>query len=240
MEKILAQAEKKTISALKKELVKRRDGCIGLSDPRLGRYMKHFYLKELWKIFFQNFTKRYEEEGRDFTCVDSVISAFSHLDPAKCMVRNLRAWVEVKLAHHTFRILEAEGVFYVVAESMDAFPITMHAASLVAAVTAYDDYTDQMDFNALLDQTLLDIAAEDKCQQMLTMTARALVEDILKGEDVRFEVSQQKNGRLCCTIHRWASWFPDKVFRTSFETFREDFIKAYEDFKSRNSSFWCL
>jgi hypothetical protein len=158
--------------------------------------MKHFYLKELWKTFFQIFTNRYEKEGCDFICMDSLISAFSHLYPAKCMVRNLRAWVEVKLAHHTFRILEAEGVFYVVAESMAAFPITMHAASLVAAVTAYDDYTDQMDFNALLDQTLLDIAAEDKCQQMLTMTARVLVEDILKGEDVRFEVSQQKNGRL--------------------------------------------
>lgn len=231
MYKIVAHAEKKTISALKKELVKRRDGCIGLSDHRLGRYLKYFYLKEFWKIFFQNFTKRYEEEARDFTCMDPIIASFSHLDPTQCTVRNLRGWVEVKFAHHTFRILEADGVFYIVAASMDAFPITMHASSLVAAVAAYDEYTGHLDFDALYDRALLDITAEEKCRQMLTLTARALIEDVLEGESVRFDVRQQKNGRLCCTIYKWASWLPNKVFRTSFETFREDFVKAYKEFK---------
>lgn len=231
MYKIVAHAEKKTISALKKELVKRRDGCIGLSDHRLGRYLKYFYLKEFWKIFYRLIAGKYKGEGCDLTCMDSVVTSFSHLDPDKCTVRNLRGWVEVKLVHHIFRILEADGVFYIVAASMDAFPITMHASDLVAAVTAYDEYTCHLDFDSLLDQAWQDVTAEEKCRQMLTMTARVMIEDILEGENVRFDVCQQKNGRLCCTIHKWASWLPNKVFRTSFQTFRDDFVKAYKEFK---------
>lgn len=239
MKKLITKAEKKSISAFKKELVKRRGGA-GLSDFRAERYLRYFYFKEFWKIFYQLFARQFGTEGCDCTTLDSVSTAFRKTDLKQCTVRNLRAWAEVRLAHNTFRILESEGVFYIVAASMDAFPITMHVVNLVAAVIAYDDYTGDTDFSALLDQVILEIEAEEKSKHILTMTARPLVEDVLKGESVRFDVRQQKNGRLCCTIYRWASWLPDKVFRTSFDTFREDFIKAYKDFKLRNRNCICF
>ena len=263
MKKLLAKAEKKAVSVLKAELVKRRDGCIGLSYHRLERYLKHFYLKEFWKIYYQMVARQSDTGGCDCTTMDSILSAFrnaaaeSASQPSAgkdavrpkvvkgtvaqaalqdCTVRSLRKWVEVKLSHHIFRILESDGTLYIVAESMDAFPITMHVDRLVKTVCAYDNYTDDLDFSTLMNNALLEVTAEEKSIQMLTMTARTLVEDVLKEENISFDVRRQKNGRLCCTIHKWASWLPNKVFRTSFDTFRSDFIEAYKDFRLRNDS----
>ncbi len=107
-------------------------------------------------------------------------------------------------------------------------------------ILEYDLNTREIDLDAILDQALLELSAEEKAKQILTMTARTLIEDVLKGEHVRFEVTQQKNGRLCCKILRAASWLPNKIFRTSFETFREDFIKAYAEFKRQNTTRYYL
>ena len=259
MKKLLAKAERKAVSVLKTELVKRRDGCIGLSYHRSERYLKHFYLKEFWKIYYQMVARQSDTEGCDCTTMDSILLAFRNAaaEPASQAsagkdavqpeadkatvepawdVRNLRKWIEIRLPHHIFRVLESDGNLYIVAESMDAFPITMHVDSLVKTVCAYDNYTGDLDFSKLMNNALLEVTAEEKSIQMLTMTARTLVEDVLDDETVRFDVRRQKNGRLCCTIHKWASWLPNKVFRTSFDTFRSDFIEAYKDFKLRNSS----
>lgn len=230
-DKLIAKAEKKAVSVLKKEMVRRRKGCIGLSDHRVGRYLKRFYLKEFWKTFYQMAARKFEGEECDFVSEESLCSVLADLLPKTCRARNLHGWVEIRFAHHTFRLLESEGVFYVVAASMDAFPVAMHADSLVAIITAYDAYTGATDLDALLNEALLEITAEEKMREILTLTARNHIQDLLKNEDVSFEVRQQKNGRLCCTIRPLASWLPGKVFRTSFETFREDFIKAYTDFK---------
>ena len=263
MKKLLAKAEKKAVSVLKAELVKRRDGCIGLSYHRLERCLKYFYLKEFWKIYYQMVARQSDTGGCDCTTMDSILSAFrnaaaeSASQPSAgkdavrpevvkgavaqaalqdCTVRNLRKWVEVKLSHHIFRILESDGTLYIVAQSMDAYPVTMSADSLVKTVAAYDCYVGNVDFTTLLSSALLDVEAEEKSTTILTTTARTLVEDVLKEENISFDVRRQKNGRLCCTIHKWASWLPNKVFRTSFDTFRSDFIEAYKDFRLRNGS----
>lgn len=264
MKRLLVKAEMKAVSVLKTELVKRRDGCIGLSDHRSERCLKHFYLKEFWQIFYQMVARQSDTEGCDCATMDSILSAFQNaaaesaslasagkdsLQPEDgkgaleqtvlkdCTIRNLRKWVEVKLSHHTFRILDSDGTLYIVAESMDAFPVTMQLDSLIKTVAAYDAYAGEVDFSTMLSNVLLEVETEEKSTMMLTMTARKLVEDLLEEENVRFDVRIQKNGRLCCTIHKWASWLPNKVFRTSFETFRDDFIEAYKDFKLRNRCF---
>ena len=236
MDKLIVKAERKAVSVLKKEVIRRRGGCMGLSDHRAGRYLKRFYLKEFWKIFYHMAAKKFEGEECDFVSEDSLFSVLVDLLPATGKARNLRGWVEVRLSHNTFRLLESEEVFYIVASSMDAFPVAIRARTLVAIITAYDDYTGTTDLEALLNSILLEITAEEKMTEILTLTARSLIEDLLKNENVPFEVRQQKNGRLCCTISPSASWLPGKVFRTSFETFREDFVKAYKDFRRRDGN----
>ena len=71
------------------------------------------------------------------------------------------------------------------------------------------------------------------------MTAQALIQNLIDDEKISFEIKQQKNGRLCFTINRRASWLPNKVFRTTFETLREDFAKAYDEFKKERYRVYC-
>ena len=73
--------------------------------------------------------------------------------------------------------------------------------------------------------------AQKKSEEILTMTVMSLIQDLIDEDKISFEVKQQKNGRLCFTINRRASWLPNKIFRTTFETLREDFAKAYDEFK---------
>ena len=231
MDKLIARAEKKTVAVLRKELFKRSNYGVGVSDFKAERYLKHYYLKEFWKVFYQIADGRFKTGACDCSSMDNIFSTLQQHEG--WTLRNLLNWIEIKTAHHTFRILEAKGAFYIVAAGMDALPVNMTLSSLVKVVTAFDEYMANNDFIEILNQAMLENSAEEKAKEILTMTARTFVEDLLEGEDVNFEVHMQKNGRLCCTINPRITWLPTKVFRTSFETFREDFIKAYKAYKLR-------
>lgn len=237
MEKIITKAEKLSVNLLKKEIARRKKNGVIVLDYKSERYLKHFYLKGFWKQYYSVCCDRYESVLTDCGSLDLISGVFQQQELKECTVRNLRQWIEVRFANTTFRILDSEGRFYVVATSMDAFQIKMNVDDLVKVLVAYDDYAKPENVDALLQQVLLEVSAEEKSIQLLTMTARALVADLLEGDDVKFEVQIQKNGRLCCTLLPWASWLPGKVFRTSLETFREDFIKAFKDFRTRRGKF---
>ncbi|MBR5834281.1 MAG: hypothetical protein IKY48_06885 [Bacteroidales bacterium] len=236
MNKLLAKAERKALSVLRKEIAKREyTAFCKIRSYIADRCLHRFYLREFWKALYKVADDNFGKGNRDCRSVDELMNALHQTSPEKVVVKSLRAWAEVHLPHHVFRILESEDSLYIVASSMDGFPVTMSAKDLVSVLLAFDEYTATKDMDAMLEKTLIEVSAEKKATEMLTQTASLLIEDILKTEQFRFDVRMQKNGRLCCTIHKWASWMPNKVFRTSFETFREDFIEAYKDFKCRNS-----
>ena len=82
-----------------------------------------------------------------------------------------------------------------------------------------------------IDDAPIAYAAEEQARHVLKITASVILEDILAAnEGVNFKMKLQKNGRLCCNIISQASWLPDKVFRTTWETLREDFSAALEDY----------
>ena len=236
MEKLIAKAQKKTVKVLKKELARRGDyGYRELMSYVDGGYMHSIYIIEYWKAFFKLAEKEFGEKGCDCSSVEGLVKEFEKSAPDRCAVRLFRAWTEIRLTRTTFRILEEEGALHVAASCLEGFPVTMPAKTLVEMLLAYDEYCETLDLDALMEQAVMEVSVEAMSRQMLTQTASLLIEDILQTEKFRFDVRMQKNGRLCCTIHKWASWMPNKVFRTSFETFREDFIEAYKDFKCRNS-----
>lgn len=237
MEKMISKAEKLAVNMLKKEISRRRRTGVGIAGHNSGRYLKHFYLKGFWKQFYNVCCDRYESALTDCGSLGYISEVFQQQRFKECTVRNILKWIEVRFANTTFRILESEGRFYVVATSMDAFQIKMNVADLFKVLVAYDSYTSPENVDALLQQVLLEVSAEEKSIRLLTITARALIADLLEGDDVKFEVRMQKNGRLCCTLIPRASWLPSKIFRTSIETFREDFIKAFKDYKLRNGNF---
>lgn len=93
-----------------------------------------------------------------------------------------------------------------------------------------------------IDEALLAFSAEKQAREMMRTTAMILIGDVYdENGKINFILKQQKNGRVCCTLLGPNYWNQRKLFRTTWENFREDFIKAYKEFNHRlNTRFYTL
>ena len=239
MNTIIKKAEKKAISALMKE-IKRRVGYHSLENPRAKRLLKLWFVKEFWRRVHELTVK---EATGDSVPVDlqSLASSFATLCKGGCVVKETPAWIEIRLTNHSYWISCSEGKLYITAGHMDTFLIGMNTERLVSMVESFDAFLgkDDVEIEQVFEKALMEYHAQKKCEEILTMTAMSLIQDLIDDEKISFEVKQQKNGRLCFTINRRASWLPNKVFRTTFETLREDFAKAYDEFKKERYRVYC-
>ena len=238
MKGIINRAEKKAISALMKE-IKRRNGYHSLENPRAKRLLKLWFVKEFWRRVHELTVK---EATGDVIPIDlrSLASSFATLCKGGYVVKETPAWIEIRISNHSYWISCSEGKLYITAGHMDTFLIGMNTERLVSMVESFDAFLgkDDVEIEQVFEKALMEYHAQKKCEEILTMTAMALIQDLIDDEKVSFEVKQQKNGRLCFTIKRWASWLPNKVFRTTFETLREDFVKAYNEFKAQRVRYY--
>jgi hypothetical protein len=117
---------------------------------------------------------------------------------------------------------------------MDTFPIKMSSERLVSMLRSFDAYLGKnlSSVDEVFESAIIEYYAAKKSGEILKATAMNLIGDLM-DDPISFEVKMQKNGRLCFTIDRRASWLPNKVFRTTFETLREDFAKAYKEYKAQ-------
>jgi hypothetical protein len=239
MNTIINKAERKAISALMKE-IKRRNGYHSLENPRAKRLLKLWFVKEFWRRVHELTVK---EATGDVIPVDlrSLASSFTTLCKGGCVVKETPAWIEIRLTNHSYWISGSEGKLYITAGHMDTFLIGMNTKRLVSMVESFDAFLgkDDVEIEQVFEKALIEYHAQKKCEEILTMTVQALIQDLIDDEKISFEVKQQKNGRLCITINRRASWLPNKVFRTTFETLREDFAKAYDEFKKERYRVYC-
>jgi hypothetical protein len=109
------------------------------------------------------------------------------------------------------------------------------AARLIIAI---DEYLDQWEKS--IDEALLAYRAEQQACEMLKTTAMVLIGDLIENTpNITFKLKLQKNGRLCCTLIGPDYWNQKTLFRTSWETFREDFARALTAFEQRlKRRFW--
>lgn len=239
MNAIINKAEKKAISALMKE-IKRREGYHSLENPRAKRLLKQWFVKEFWRRVNELAVK---EAAQDPVPVDlrSLASSFATLCKGGCVVKETPAWIEIRLTNHSYWISCSEEKLYITGGHMDTFLIGMNTERLVSMVEAFDAFLGKNDveIEQVFERALMEYQAQKKCEVILTRTALTLIQDLIDDEKISFEVKQQKNGRLCFTINRRASWLPNKVFRTTFETLREDFAKAYDEFKKERNRVCC-
>ena len=238
MKGIINRAEKKAISALMKE-IKRREGYRSLENPRAKRLLKQWFVKEFWRRVNELTVK---EAAQDSVPVDlrSLASSFATLCKGGCVVKKTLAWIEIRLINHSYWISCSEDKLYITAGHMDTFLIGMNTERLVSMVESFDAFLgkDDVEIEQVFERSLVEYHAQKKSEEILTMTAMSLIQDLIDDENISFEVRQQKNGRLCFTIKRLASWLPNKVFRTTFETLREDFVKAYNEFKAQRVRYY--
>ena len=239
MKGIIKKAEKKAISALMKE-IKRREGYRSLENPRAKRLLKMWFVKEFWRRVHELTAKAAIEDIFPADLHSLSISFAIHCKGG-CTVNKTSAWTEIKLPNHSYWITCSEDKLYITARRMDTFPVAMSAERLASMIEAFDaslgkNYTE---IDLLFERALMEYHAQKKSEEILTMTAKSLIQDLIDDENISFEVRQQKNGRLCFAIIRRASWLPNKVFRTTFETLREDFAKAYNEFKKERYRVYC-
>ena len=75
---------------------------------------------------------------------------------------------------------------------------------------------------------------ETKTSEGLHTAASAILSDLLATEkNDWFNISLQKNGRLCCRVLEYADWLPGKTFRTTWDNLRGDFAEALKDLRTR-------
>lgn len=227
--------------AAKKAAVKAWD-TIGISD-KYGklenqtdrRYWKNKYLRELWKHCFMLGNRELLSPpvpGREMR--ERISASLKDIAKDDCIAIGTQSWISVKLAHHSYILSEGEGATLVTAHNATAQPTLMSAEDTARLIVAFDDFLTQ--WEQRIDEALLAYSSDKKTRLLLKMTASAILEDILTENDgIDFRMSLQKNGKLKCTIIRKASWLPDKVFRTTWEDLRSDFVEALKDYYTRQN-----
>lgn len=235
MEKIITKAERRAVSALTKE-VRRRDECRIPKIPRTKRLLKSWFIKEFWRKVYE-LTNR--EAAQDSVPLDlrSVSSSFADMCAGTCQVKETSAWVEIKFPNNTYWISCSDGMLYITPGNMDTFPIEMSEKRLVSMVEAFDAYfgNGKANIDLSFEKGLMKYQAQKRSEEILAMTARIFIQDIIGDEAINIEVRQQRNGKLSFTILSRGYWLANTVFETTFETLREDFIEAYKKFKDENS-----
>jgi hypothetical protein len=232
MDAVIIRAEKRAVSALIKE-IKRREAYHSLEKHRGRQLLKVWFLKELWRRVYRIASKMAEEDTFPES-LHSVYLAFAGLSKDGCIITETPAWVQIKLTNHTYWISQSSGCLYITAGNMDTFPIKMSSERLVSMLRSFDAYLGKnlSSVDEVFELAIIEYYAAKKSGEILKATAMNLIGDLM-DEPISFEVKMQKNGRLCFTIDRRASWLPNKVFRTTFETLREDFAKAYKEYKAQ-------
>lgn len=232
---IVEKAAKKAIKELFRTL-KVSDRYGRLNRPEERRYWKNKYLRKLWRLTFLlgNKESGTAHDNSSLNRTDIAASLQSHLHE-RCMAMGTQSWTGVKLPNHSYIISDAGDGIYITAYNTDAQRSLMSAEDTAQLMIAFDAFLNNWEQE--IDDAMLAYSAEKQAALVLKMTASVILEDILaENEGVYFKMKLQKNGRLRCNIISQASWLPDKVFRTTWETLREDFTAALKDYyiKQRN------
>lgn len=232
MNKIIARAEKRAISMLVKE-ARYREACRTYNNPRSKKMLKAWFIKEFWRGVNEQTAK---EAGQDSVSLDLHTVAASFASRCSCLshIEENPAWVGIKLSNRAYWVSRTSDDLYITAGSMETFQIKTSVDKLVSMVEAFDAYLgeNEDDIERVFERGMMEYYALRKSEEILKVTAMALIQDLIGEDGVKFEVVQQKNGRLRFTLVSRNFWQPPKTFKTSFETLREDFAREYEAFKS--------
>ena len=233
MDKIFRKAELKAVAALK-EKIKCSDNDGHLNNPKVRRYWKDRYIRVLWEHMFDLANdKSTDETGPISEARESITNLLQSNLPYPIIVTKNSLWTTIKLANHTYLLCEAEDGLVISA--------TMPAAKLLSKLSADEASRLIIAFDGhiasaeqIVEDTLKAYMKEKKSSEVLHTAASAILSDLLTTEkNVWFNISLQKNGRLCCRVMEYADWLPGKTFRTTWDNLRIDFAEALKDLRTR-------
>ena len=232
MERLIKKADRKAIAALIGK-IKCSDSGGHLNNPKERRYWKARYISELWNHVFEMANdKATDETGPIRQARESITNLLQSRLPYTISVSQNSLWTTFNLANGSYLLSESKSGL-VVSSSTPAGKLSRlspdEAAHLIAAFDSHIGNADQV-----VEDTLKAYMTEKKSTEVLHTTASSILSDLLATEkNVWFNISLQKNGRLCCRVMEYAEWLPGKTFRTNWENLKEDFTNALKDLRTR-------
>lgn len=235
MTEIIIKADR-TAKATMDEILERSDKYTGNGyKTQWRRYWKDKYLREFWSHAFRLANEAWEGTPAN---KDEILRYIEEYSRGNCRITKTSAWADVKLRNTTYIISESGKQIFITAFNTTAQRSSLSSEDTARLIIAIDEYLDQWEKS--IDETLLAYRAEQQACEMLKTTAMVLIGDLIeKTPNITFKLKLQKNGRLCCTLIGPDYWDQKTLFRTSWETFREDFARALTEFEQRlKRRFW--
>ena len=235
MTEIIIKADRKAKAAMD-EILERSDKYTSNGyNTQWRRYWKNKYLRELWSNAFRMANETLEKVPAD---KDDIIRYIEEYSCGNCRITKTSAWADAKLKNARYIISESNKQVFITAFDTTAQRTQLSSEDTARLIIAIDEYLGQWEQS--IDEALLAYRAEKQACEMLKTTAMVLIGDLIeKARDIDFKLKLQKNGRLACTLIGPNYWNQKTVFRTSWETFREDFTEALKEFEQRmRERFW--
>jgi hypothetical protein len=155
---------------------------------------------------------------------DSVAVTVQGWNSDKVHVTNVRAWMQMWFGNNLYLLTQKEGKLYITSSDMGTFPVKMPLDRLREMLTAFDAYL-ATDIHSVVTSALTACHAQVKANELLTTAALSLIHDLLQGKDLKIAMRQHRD-RMYCEVKESEWWGTKRTFRTSLETFREDFAVA--------------
>lgn len=218
------------------EILERSEKYINVRGKAdLRRYWKEKYLREFWNYSFSMANEAMKGEPAD---MDDIIEHLEILSCGECKVTRTSTFADMRLRNYTYLISKSQTETFITAFNAFSQKTLLSSEDTARLIMAIDIHLNKWEES--IDEAFLAFCAEKQACEMMKTTALALIGDIFdeKGK-IDFKMKLQKNGRIRCTLIGPNYWDQKKLFRTTWETFREDFIKAYMEFKKRLNSRFC-
>ena len=233
METIFKKANRKAVAALK-EKIKCSDNDGHLNNPKVRRYWKDRYIRVLWEHAFDLANdKSTDETGPVSEARESITNLLQSRLTYPITVSKNSLWTTIKLANRSYLLCESEDGL-VISATMPAAKLLSRLSADEASrlIIAFDNHIASVE--QIVEDALKAYMKEKKSSEVLHTAANTILSDLLATEkNVWFNISLQKNGRLCCRVMEYAEWLPGKTFRTNWENLKEDFTNALKDLRTR-------
>lgn len=232
MERLIKKADRKAIAALLGK-IKCSDSSGHLNNPKERRYWKARYISELWnQVFDIANDKATDETGPVGQARESIMNLLRSRLPYTISVSHNSLWTTLRLANCSYLLSESKDGLVISATTPASKLSRLSPDEATRLIMAFDSHIGKAD--QVIEDALKAYMTEKKSSEMLHTAASAILTDILATEkNVWFNISLQKNGRLCCRVMEFAEWLPGKTFRTSWENLKVDFTYALKDLRTR-------
>lgn len=221
IKKLLAVASQLSMRCFVRDEVDVNCQWSSLTNPRMGRRR---FVKLFWKKLNELTQRAFRGCSPDCLTLDSLKSFVSGIQYDNLKFADMKLFCKISLPNQSYIFSESQDGLMITAVDMDTFPVTVPISKMMEMLEAFNDYLAN-DINSLVTSALTACHAKVKGDELLTMTAKSLLSDMLEGRSHPVNMRQHKD-RIYCEVRNGSKWGTRATFRTTLETLREDFKLA--------------